>query len=252
MYCGLGVIAFLYYPMRPQTEYQSRDSILRDQNDNCVNSNAVAYYRNMPNRIGLFPCASGYPFHHQAVLPLVAEQQSIPVKVVVVAMFEVAGDTGDAPRRAAILGRARSPRSGLPSARRLPRRSHERGRRDGGAHRAGHRPRRRHHHGARPRPPFRPQPCVLADRRNRRRKPRAHSLGSAAWARWVVDGDLGYEIDCREMPQDWSTGYIPLRKTHPFESPPLLPTARSASSTLISFSGHATSPAPPRSRTQIG
>ena len=45
------------------------------------------------------------------------------------------------------------------------------------------------------------------------------SLASAAWAHWVVDGDLGYEIDAREMPQDWSTGYIPLRKTHPFETP---------------------------------
>jgi len=45
------------------------------------------------------------------------------------------------------------------------------------------------------------------------------SLGSAAWARWVVDGDLGYEIDAREMPAEWSTGYIPLRKTRPFEPP---------------------------------
>jgi purine nucleoside permease len=45
------------------------------------------------------------------------------------------------------------------------------------------------------------------------------SLGSAAWARWVVDGDLGYEIDAREMPAEWPTGYIPLRKTKPFESP---------------------------------
>lgn len=45
------------------------------------------------------------------------------------------------------------------------------------------------------------------------------SLGSAAWARWVVDGDLGYEIDAREMPSGWSTGYIPLRKTRPFEEP---------------------------------
>jgi purine nucleoside permease len=45
------------------------------------------------------------------------------------------------------------------------------------------------------------------------------SLGSAAWARWVVDGDLGYEIDPREMPPDWTTGYIPLRKTRPFELP---------------------------------
>jgi purine nucleoside permease len=45
------------------------------------------------------------------------------------------------------------------------------------------------------------------------------SLGSAVWARWVVDGDLGYEIDAREMPQDWSTGYLPLRKKVPFEAP---------------------------------
>ena len=45
------------------------------------------------------------------------------------------------------------------------------------------------------------------------------SLGSAAWARWVVDGDLGYEIDAREIPPDWSTGYLPLRKKAPFEMP---------------------------------
>jgi purine nucleoside permease len=45
------------------------------------------------------------------------------------------------------------------------------------------------------------------------------SLGSAVWARWVVDGDLGYEIDAREIPPDWSTGYLPLRKARPFEEP---------------------------------
>jgi purine nucleoside permease len=45
------------------------------------------------------------------------------------------------------------------------------------------------------------------------------SLGSAAWARWVVDGDLGYEIDARETPPEWTTGYVPLRKTKPFEDP---------------------------------
>jgi len=45
------------------------------------------------------------------------------------------------------------------------------------------------------------------------------SLGSAVWARWVVDGDLGYEIDSRETPQDWTTGYVPLRKSKPFEEP---------------------------------
>ena len=45
------------------------------------------------------------------------------------------------------------------------------------------------------------------------------SLGSAVWARWVVDGDLGYEIDAREIPPEWPTGYVPLRKARPFESP---------------------------------
>jgi len=49
--------------------------------------------------------------------------------------------------------------------------------------------------------------------------PEKVSLGSAAWARWVVDGDLGYEIDAREIPADWTTGYLPLRKTVPFEEP---------------------------------
>jgi purine nucleoside permease len=49
--------------------------------------------------------------------------------------------------------------------------------------------------------------------------PERASLGSALWARWVVDGDLGYEIDAREMPSEWSTGYVPLRKAKPFEAP---------------------------------
>jgi purine nucleoside permease len=49
--------------------------------------------------------------------------------------------------------------------------------------------------------------------------PERASLGSAVWARWVVDGDLGYEIDAREIPPDWTTGFVPLRKTRPYEAP---------------------------------
>src|SRR5579859_2147606 len=49
--------------------------------------------------------------------------------------------------------------------------------------------------------------------------PETVSLGSAVWANWVVDGDLGYEIDAREMPKDWPTGMLPLRKAKPFEEP---------------------------------
>src|SRR5579862_60359 len=45
------------------------------------------------------------------------------------------------------------------------------------------------------------------------------TLGSAAWAEWVVDGDLGYEIDGREIPADWPTGFVPLGKSVPFEQP---------------------------------
>jgi purine nucleoside permease len=49
--------------------------------------------------------------------------------------------------------------------------------------------------------------------------PHAASIGSAAWAEWVVDTDLAYEIDAREIPADWPTGYLPLGKTTPYEAP---------------------------------
>jgi purine nucleoside permease len=45
------------------------------------------------------------------------------------------------------------------------------------------------------------------------------SLGSAAWATYVVDGDLGHEIDAREIPSTWKTGFVPLRKAVPYEQP---------------------------------
>ena len=41
-------------------------------------------------------------------------------------------------------------------------------------------------------------------------------LGSAAWAEWLVDGDLMHEIDGREIPDNWETGIFPLRETEPF------------------------------------
>lgn len=49
------------------------------------------------------------------------------------------------------------------------------------------------------------------------------TTGSAAWAEWVVDGDLAHEIDGREIPWNWKTGMIPLRKTKPYEMPRRLP-----------------------------
>lgn len=45
------------------------------------------------------------------------------------------------------------------------------------------------------------------------------TLGAAAWAEYVVDADLAHEIDSREIPKDWKTGYVPLRKSVPFEPP---------------------------------
>ena len=49
--------------------------------------------------------------------------------------------------------------------------------------------------------------------------PQAGTLGSAVWSDWVVDGDYAYEFDSREIPKDWTTGYVPLRKKTPFEQP---------------------------------
>lgn len=49
--------------------------------------------------------------------------------------------------------------------------------------------------------------------------PNDASVGSAAWAEWVVDGDLSHEIDAREVPEAWPTGYIPLRLAEPYEQP---------------------------------
>ena len=45
------------------------------------------------------------------------------------------------------------------------------------------------------------------------------SLGSAIWGDYVVDGDLAFEIDGRQIPENWSTGYLPLRKAAPYEQP---------------------------------
>jgi purine nucleoside permease len=50
--------------------------------------------------------------------------------------------------------------------------------------------------------------------------PNSGSVGSAAWAEWVVDRDLTHEIDAREIPADWSTGLIPLTRSRPFQDPP--------------------------------
>jgi purine nucleoside permease len=43
------------------------------------------------------------------------------------------------------------------------------------------------------------------------------SIGSAAWAEYLVDGDLAHEIDAREKPDDWEWGYIARLSRVPFD-----------------------------------
>ena len=49
--------------------------------------------------------------------------------------------------------------------------------------------------------------------------PQAASVGSAAWANWVVNADLAFEIDARDMPAPWATGIVPFDRTTPYASP---------------------------------
>jgi len=43
------------------------------------------------------------------------------------------------------------------------------------------------------------------------------SIGSAAWAEYLVDGDLAHEIDAREIPADWPTGYFARGTRKPYD-----------------------------------
>ncbi|MCX8510946.1 MAG: hypothetical protein ORN83_04235, partial [Chthoniobacteraceae bacterium] len=45
------------------------------------------------------------------------------------------------------------------------------------------------------------------------------SLASAAWARFVVDGDIAYEIDSREADKTWPYAIIPIGAKKPNEIP---------------------------------
>ena len=46
------------------------------------------------------------------------------------------------------------------------------------------------------------------------------TLGSAAWARFIVDYGLSWEIDAREMPAGWPYGYFGINTTGPSQKPP--------------------------------
>ena len=47
--------------------------------------------------------------------------------------------------------------------------------------------------------------------------PQDVSIGSAVWAEYLVDGDYAHQIDAREMPEDWPTGYFPLFSKGPYD-----------------------------------
>jgi purine nucleoside permease len=49
--------------------------------------------------------------------------------------------------------------------------------------------------------------------------PAQGSIGSAVWAHWAIDGDLGFEIDGRDLPADWPTGIVPDGTAKPFQEP---------------------------------
>jgi len=47
------------------------------------------------------------------------------------------------------------------------------------------------------------------------------TLGSTAWARYLVEFGIQWEIDAREIPLDWTTGYLGIDTTGPTQKPPL-------------------------------
>ena len=47
--------------------------------------------------------------------------------------------------------------------------------------------------------------------------PEDASIGSVPWSAYLVDGDLSHQIDAREKPEDWSTGYFARHTKKPFD-----------------------------------
>lgn len=67
--------------------------------------------------------------------------------------------------------------------------------------------------------------------------PEDMSLGSAAWAKYVVDGDLAYEIDAREMPEHWPYGMVPLGGKEPADDPEDIYTGWTLGTILFELNG---------------
>ena len=52
--------------------------------------------------------------------------------------------------------------------------------------------------------------------------PKVGTLGDVVLARYVVQVDLQYELDAREKPSQWTTGYFPIGSSSPTEVPELV------------------------------
>jgi purine nucleoside permease len=49
--------------------------------------------------------------------------------------------------------------------------------------------------------------------------PHTGTIGDLVWTDYVVNGDVAHEIDAREIPADWPTGYFPAGRTGPYPRP---------------------------------
>ncbi len=155
-----------------------------------------------------------------ALLGAIAEAKAIPVRVVVVTMFEPGEDTGDRPGELQYWVEREGLTETLPFS-------------------AGDRPLRTNKDrtvlavttgqgvanaaaiitalGMDPRFDFRRTYWLVAGIAGV--DPADASLGSAAWARWVLDGDLAYEIDSREIPAGWPYGLLAIGAKEPNRLP---------------------------------
>ncbi len=165
----------------------------------------------------LLTCLALSLFLAAAALP--AQQAPIPVKVVVITMFEIGADTGDAPGEFQRWAEGEHLTKRFP----LPNAYHDALMNDDGVLgivtgmgtiRAAATIMAL---GSDPRFDFSHAYWIVAGIAGG--NPNQTSLGSAVWANWVVDGDLAHEIDAREIPPTWTTGYVPLRKSSPYEQP---------------------------------
>lgn len=51
--------------------------------------------------------------------------------------------------------------------------------------------------------------------------PNVGTIGDATWARYLVDFGIAHEIDAREMPSNWDTGYFGIEAKDPWTKPAL-------------------------------